>query len=83
MDKFTYSEIMAVVNLLVTDKALNGIIYIAGGIVPYLYGGKESHRRHNDIDIVARADDMVAIRTRLKALAFMMNLLIPYLSHSI
>lgn len=68
MDKFTYSEIMAVVNLLVTDKALNGIIYVAGGIVPYLYTGKESHRKHNDIDIVAHADDMLAIRTRLKAL---------------
>lgn len=68
MDKFTYSEIMAAVNLIVADKELNSIVYVAGGIVPYLYAGKESHRKHNDIDIVAKADDMLAIRTRLKAL---------------
>lgn len=62
----TSREIKAVLMPLLCNEQLNGIIYVAGGIVPYVYSGEESARTHSDIDIVAAIENMPIIRKYLK-----------------
>lgn len=67
MTGFTCEAIKSVVQQLMSMDALKGKIYVAGGIVPYLYTGRDSGRMHSDIDIVAASADMPVIRYYLKS----------------
>lgn len=68
MIDFTYDAIKSVVQQLMSVEALKDMIYVAGGIVPYLYTGRESGRRHSDIDIVVASADMPIIRQYLQSM---------------
>ena len=70
MTGFTCEAIKSVVQQLMSADALKGIIYVAGGIVPYLYTGRDSGRMHSDIDIVAASADMPTIRQYLQSAGF-------------
>lgn len=67
MDKFTWKEIKAVVFNLMKEEKLQNKIFVAGGSVPWLISGKDSGRKHGDIDIVVEKKNMDLIREYLKA----------------
>lgn len=45
---------------------LKGKIFLAGGLVPWVLSGEDSHRLHSDIDFVVPLLDMETVRTFLK-----------------
>ena len=67
MAGFTCEAIKSVVGQLMSSCALKDIIYVAGGIVPYLCTAEDSGRMHSDIDIVAANADMPIIRQYLQS----------------
>lgn len=67
MDKFDCSTIKHIVKKLMAEKTLRGKLFVAGGIVPYIYSGEYSSRKHSDIDIVVELENMQAVRDYLKA----------------
>lgn len=45
---------------------LKGKIFLAGGLVPWVISGEDSHRLHSDIDFVVPLSEMETVRTFLK-----------------
>lgn len=45
---------------------LNGKIFLAGGLVPWVLSGEDSHRLHSDIDFVVPLSEMETVRAFLK-----------------
>jgi len=45
-------------------------VFIAGGIVPYIYSSRDSGRKHTDIDIVVNDADMLIVRQYLKSAGY-------------
>ena len=65
MDKFTCDQIKEAVYILM-EPILKGKIFVAGGIVPWILSGRNSNRKHSDIDIVVEIRNMELIRKYLK-----------------
>lgn len=66
MEMFSCGTLKKVVCYLMGEEELQGKIFVAGGIVPWLLSGKDSGRQHGDIDLVVKMDDMDHIRRYLK-----------------
>lgn len=66
LNGFNCKEVKDTVFYLMKNKLLQGKVFVAGGIVPYIYSGRDSGRKHTDIDIVVKHTDMPAIRSFLK-----------------
>ena len=62
----TFKEITNILEEIYKLKEINDIIYINGGIVPYLIDNKASKRKHSDIDVLVELKDMNIIRNSLK-----------------
>lgn len=62
MNQFSCKTMKAIVYELMESPILRGRIFVAGGIVPYIYSTRESGRLHSDIDIVVRREDMDVVR---------------------
>lgn len=65
MDGSGSQTIKRIIFRLADNELLSGKLYIAGGIVPYLYSGRESARKHADIDVVVQIHNMMAVRQYL------------------
>lgn len=52
MDRNNYTRIKDIVIRSNTENCLKNKIFIVGGVVPYLVFGKDSNRKHSDLDIV-------------------------------
>lgn len=63
---FSYQQIMDVLNLLYSDKRFQQIANIAGGIVPWVISQTNSGRKHSDIDVIVKQENMGQIRKILK-----------------
>lgn len=62
----TFKEITNILEEIYKLKEINDIIYINGGIVPYLIDNKANKREHSDIDVLVELKDMDIIRNSLK-----------------
>lgn len=62
----TFKEITDILEEIYKLNEINDIIYINGGIVPYLINNKAKTRNHSDIDILVNLKDMDTIRNVLK-----------------
>lgn len=62
----TFKEITGILEEIYKLNEINDIIYINGGIVPYLIDNKSKKRKHSDIDILVELKDMDTIRNVLK-----------------
>ena len=54
----TFKEITNILEEIYKLNEINDIIYINGGIVPYLINNKAATRNHSDIDILVNLKDM-------------------------
>ncbi len=66
MNEFSCKAIQDLVFELMNTNALKNKIFVAGGIVPYIYSSEDSGRAHADIDIVVKDTDMPFVREYLK-----------------
>ena len=62
----TFKEITNILEEIYILKEINDIIYINGGIVPYLIDNKAKKREHSDLDVLVELKDMNIIRSALK-----------------
>ena len=62
----TFKEITNILEEIYKLNEINNIIYINGGIVPYLIDNNAKKRKHSDIDILVDLKDMNIIRNVLK-----------------
>ena len=69
----TFKEITNILEEIYKLNEINDIIYINGGIVPYLINNKAKTRNHSDIDILVNLKDMDNIRNVLKRYNLYMN----------
>lgn len=44
------------------DPELNGIVYLSGGLVPWLLTGADSGRLHGDVDVTMELADLDRVR---------------------
>ena len=65
MNEYDCQTIKNIIFQLSNSDSLKGKIFIAGGIVPYLYSSLDSGRKHVDIDIVVEQTDMPSVRQYL------------------
>lgn len=63
---FSYQKIKEIIDLISSEEALRGKIYISGGIVPWLVSNTDSGRQHGDIDLICSQEDMELVRKCLK-----------------
>lgn len=49
-------------------KNLSNILYVSGGLVPYLCANRKSERIHDDIDFIVNIKDIQSVRTYIKEL---------------
>ncbi|MFV0395250.1 MAG: hypothetical protein ACK5LC_12790 [Coprobacillaceae bacterium] len=66
MSGFTCESVKNIVFELMKEKELEGKIYVAGGIVPWVVSGNDSKRKHSDVDLVVALEDMPIIREYVK-----------------
>jgi len=62
MENVSYNDIIKVLMELVKDKDLANIIFVSGGIVPWLVSKRDSNRNHDDIDLIVLQKNMSKIR---------------------
>ena len=62
----TFKEITNILEEIYILKEINDIIYINGGIVPYLIDNKAKKREHSDLDVLVELKDINIIRSALK-----------------
>ena len=62
----TFKAITNILEEIYKLKEINDIIYINGGIVPYLIDNKAKKREHSDLDVLVELKDMNIIRSALK-----------------
>lgn len=68
MDGFSCKVILDALWLLLGDPGLRRQLYVAGGILPWLLLGEDSGRLHGDADLLARLEEMSAVREALAGL---------------
>lgn len=62
-----FERARAVALRVLTAPALAGRAYLQGGLVPWVVSGRDSGRRHGDVDVSVRLGDMPAVRAWLAA----------------
>ena len=70
MNEFSCQTVKDIVFQLMNTDILKDKVFIAGGIVPYIYSSRDSGRKHTDIDIVVKDDDMLFVRQYLKSAGY-------------
>lgn len=63
---FSCEMVKKTVYMLMGEEALQGKIWVAGGIVPWLLSGADSGRLHGDLDVVVQMEHMPFIRAYLQ-----------------
>lgn len=63
---FSYKKIKEIIDLLSSEEALRGKLYVSGGIVPWLVSNTDSGRQHGDIDLICSQEDMELVRKCLR-----------------
>lgn len=62
MEDATFDQAKRVALLVACDPELNGIVYLAGGLVPWLLVGEDSGRLHGDVDVAVEKGDLECVR---------------------
>lgn len=61
-ETFTFARAKAAALRVMTAEGLRGIVFLEGGLVPWVASGRDSGRLHGDVDLSVRLADMPAIR---------------------
>ncbi|WP_455138701.1 hypothetical protein [Thermophilibacter sp.] len=61
-EAFTFARAKAAALRVMTAEGLRGIVFLEGGLVPWVASGRDSGRLHGDVDLSARLGDMPAVR---------------------
>lgn len=70
MESATCEQAKRVALRVACDPELNGIVYLAGGLVPWLLLDKDSGRRHGDVDVAVELRDLDRVRAWAKREGF-------------
>ena len=62
-----FSHLRQIALTLLAQPALSGILYLAGGALPWILSGEDSQRDHGDLDFVVEGRDLPAVRRYLRA----------------
>lgn len=66
MEKGNYSNIINILMSIIQDEELADIVFVSGGIVPWLVSKKDSKRNHSDIDLLVLQENMLKVRKFLR-----------------
>lgn len=61
-EAFTFARAKAAALRVMTAEGLRGIVFLEGGLVPWVASGRDSGRLHGDVDLSVRLGDMPAVR---------------------
>ena len=65
MENENYNSIVNILMQITQDGELGNIVFVSGGIVPWLVSKNNSNRNHGDIDMVVSKEDMPKVRNYL------------------
>lgn len=62
MNKGNYEVIIDILMRIAEDKELSNVVFVSGGIVPWLVSKRDSKRNHGDIDFIVSEENMPKVR---------------------
>ena len=62
-----FSHLRQIALTLLAQPELSGILYLAGGALPWILSGEDSQRDHGDLDFVVEGRDLPLVRRYLRA----------------